>query len=102
MTPSSVPKDVVHYVVWSRRPFTHADTVAPPIVARVTQDGLWGFTGGPERPVKLDDPHSELLKLASGEIHTFVSKLWDTKDWETAWFLNPPVSFGIWQSRDTP
>lgn len=86
----TVPEGVVHYVIWSRRPFTHNETVAPPVRARVEQDGLWGFTGGEDR-LKSDDPHAELMRLAAAEIQTFISTSWDVRFWETAWFMNPPV-----------
>lgn len=85
---------------------------------RVLQDGLWGFTGSlapPPSPetlpeclgalaewgvtidklVRSPEPTPEervLLEGLASEVDTFVRKLWKENEWETAWFVNPPVS----------
>ena len=33
----------------------------------------------------------ELVRQAGSEIETFVKRRWCERDWETAWFVNPPV-----------
>ena len=35
------------------------------------------------------------LKRAGHEIHEFVRNRWVDHEWETAWFVNPPVSYII-------
>ncbi|SCZ97802.1 BZ3500_MvSof-1268-A1-R1_Chr3-3g06380 [Microbotryum saponariae] len=99
----SVPKDVVHYVVWVPTPLFHADlcrpvttsteSSAPPTKSveaksdsdsweQVKRNGLGGRTGaggesnddvGPER-----------------EIMAFVKERWSEEEYDTLWFANPP------------
>ena len=90
----------------------------PSIAARLGQDGLWGFTGLDSPPpspstlpsclpaladwgVTMDklitspkgsDEEEELVRKAGDEIATFVKRRWNEDEWETAWFVNPPVS----------
>ena len=85
---------------------------------RILQDGLWGFTGANAPPpspslvptflpaladwgITMDkliisskgtDEEEELVKDAGKEIHTFIKRRWVEREWETAWFVNPPVS----------
>ena len=88
------------------------------ISARLHQDGLWGFTGNespPPSPSTLpeslgalsewgitmeklvrsprgtDEEEREVRKYGE-EIEKFVKRRWDPREWETAWFVNPPVS----------
>ncbi|SCV74669.1 BQ2448_7698 [Microbotryum intermedium] len=97
----SVPKDVVHYVVWVPTPLFHADLCRPVITStessapppeshgsesdlweQVKRNGLGGRTGaggdtkddvGPER-----------------EMSAFVKDRWNEDEYETLWFANPP------------
>lgn len=39
------------------------------------------------------DEEEELVRLAGQEINNFICKRWNEKEWETAWFVNPPVSW---------
>lgn len=39
------------------------------------------------------DEEEELVRRAGAEVDRFVRKRWDEDVWETAWFVNPPVSF---------
>ena len=99
-------------------PIYHVDLVAETIQTRIDQDGLWGFTGNdlpPPSPcnlpscisklaewgitmdnmVKSEPPTEEekdLLQKAGREVHRYVKNRWIEKEWETAWFVNPPVS----------
>ena len=34
----------------------------------------------------------ELVRRAGSEIDKFVRQRWNEREWETAWFVNPPVS----------
>jgi hypothetical protein len=111
----SVPSDVEHWLIWTTLP------IFPPIpsaiATRVAQDGLWGFTGSASPPpspstlptclpslaewgVTLDSmvisppanaEEQEMLADAAREIDTFVRRTWVEEEWETAWFVNPPV-----------
>ena len=84
------------------------------------QDGLWGFTGyPPDSPPPspsllptclpaLSDwcvTEASLIRTPCGteeeetavreaglEVHKFVIATWKEREWETAWFVNPPVS----------
>ena len=38
------------------------------------------------------DEEEELVRKAGDEIATFVKRRWNEDEWETAWFVNPPVS----------
>ena len=99
-------------------PIYHPDLVDPSIQARIDQDGLCGFTGNdlpPPSPSNLpsclpalaewgitketmivSEPATEEQKLlidrAGKEVHRFIKNRWKESDWETAWFVNPPVS----------
>jgi hypothetical protein len=99
-------------------PIYHLDLVADTIKTRIDQDGLWGFTGSdlpPPSPsnlpscisklaewgvtmdkmIKSEPPSEEetiLIQKAGREVHRYVKNRWVEKEWETAWFVNPPVS----------
>lgn len=88
----TVPEGVSHYVVWSRLPLVHTDIIPPEVWDRVQFDGLWGFVGSETR-LKNDGPDAPLLKAAAKEIDTFIRNLWVESEWESAWFMNPPVRF---------
>lgn len=90
----------------------------PSIRPRVEQDGLWGFTGSlipPPSPSLLPqclpsladwgitegklvrspkgtDEEEALVKQAGADIEEFIKRRWVEREWETAWFVNPPVS----------
>jgi hypothetical protein len=38
------------------------------------------------------DEEEGLVKCAGREVQAFVKKRWNETEWETAWFVNPPVS----------
>ena len=113
----SVPTEVEHTLVWTKMPIYHPDLVADIIKPRIDQDGLWGFTGNnlpPPSPsnlpscisklaewgttmdkmIKSELPTEEenvLIQMAGREVHRYVKNRWVEEDWETAWFVNPPV-----------
>jgi hypothetical protein len=112
-----VPEDVEHTLIWARLPIFHPAIIPEEIAARVEQDGLWGFTGSsspPPSPSTLPsclpalaewgitmaslvrspqgtESEEVAIKRASHEIHQFVRSRWAESEWETAWFVNPPV-----------
>ncbi|PFH49948.1 hypothetical protein AMATHDRAFT_4425 [Amanita thiersii Skay4041] len=114
--PYSVPPEIEHHLIWSRVPIIHSDIVPKSIWKRVEQDGLWGFTGLTEPPpspsllpscidalsewgITLDtmvvsqrgtEDEEALIVNAGKEIDTFIKQRWPEKEWETAWFVNPP------------
>lgn len=52
----------------------------------------WGTT--PETMIKSAPPTEdelELLKKAAAPTQEFVMSLWVEREWEAAWFVNPPV-----------
>ena len=117
LSSSLVPLEVEHSLIWTRAPIFHEDLIAPCISARIEQDGLCGFTGlvsPPPSPTTLPSclpalsewgiametlirsekgtPQEEALVLRAGEeVQNFVRKRWIETEWETAWFVNPPV-----------
>ncbi len=114
----SVPMDVEHTVIWTKVPIYHPDLVHESIKARIDQDGIWGFTGNNSPPpspsnlpaclpslsewgttmhmlVRSTPPTLEeaaLVEKASSEVQRYVRNRWSETEWETAWFVNPPVS----------
>ncbi|KAH9851714.1 hypothetical protein C2E23DRAFT_732402 [Lenzites betulinus] len=117
--PYSVPADIEHTLIWSRVPIFPPDLPPPTessLSARLHQDGLWGFTGTdspPPSPSTLPECLPALadwgvtmeklvrsprgteeeergVKLYGLEIETFVKRRWNEREWETAWFVNPP------------
>lgn len=114
----SVPTEVEHTLIWTKMPIYHPDLVADTIKTRIYQDGLWGFTGSdlpPPSPsnlpscisklaewditmdklIKSEPPTEEeaiLIQRAGREVHRYIKNRWIEKEWETAWFVNPPVS----------
>jgi len=116
--PYSVPIEVEHTLIWSRVPIFHPALIPAEIDARVQQDGLCGFTGNEEPPPSpstlpeclpalsewgitmeklIRSPRSspeieEMVKNAGKEVNDFVKRRWVESEWETAWFINPPVS----------
>jgi hypothetical protein len=122
----AVPVDVEHTLIWTRIPIFHPDLVHESIKARIDQDGLWGFTGTDTPPpspsdiatclpsladwgitmdnlIRSSPPTLEeavLIKDAGREVHRYVQNRWSETEWETAWFVNPPVSYILrWHLR---
>lgn len=88
------------------------------VTARLQQDGIWGFTGSNEPPpspsllpqslgplsewgVTLDkliiSPRGSAeeevaIRMVGNEVAKFIKNRWKEDEWETAWFVNPPVS----------
>ena len=102
-------------------PIYHLDLVADSTIkTRIDQDGLcqWGFTGSDLPPppqsnfpscisklaewgvtmdkmIKSEPPTEEetvLIQRAGSEVYRYVKNRWIEREWETAWFVNPPVS----------
>lgn len=44
------------------------------------------------RSNKGTEEEEELVKKAGWEVNEFVKRRWKEDRWETAWFVNPPVS----------
>lgn len=113
----AVPPEVEHSLIWSRAPFFCLDIVPESIRKRIGYYGVWGFTGSVELPPppstlpdcigalsewgmtldKLKIPptcNSEdeaLLQDVGRELGIFIVGRWPEDEWETAWFVNPPV-----------
>lgn len=109
---------IEHTLVWTSLPVLPPDLPAS-ITPRIHQDGLWGFTGSkspPPSPSLLPQclpalsewnvtanklvrspkgtyEEEALVKKAGEGIDQFVRKRWSEREWETAWFVNPPVCF---------
>ena len=120
---SPVPSDVEHIVVWTKLPIIHPSLVDPRIKDVVNQIGLTGCTGLDGPPPSLADelpgalpalaawkiteddaklmPNAEkltpeeraLMKEAGREVEQFILERWKEDEWETCWFVNPPVSW---------
>jgi hypothetical protein len=48
-----------------------------------------------DKMIKSEPPSEEetiLIQKAGREVHRYVKNRWVEKEWETAWFVNPPVS----------
>lgn len=114
----AVPPEIEHSLVWTKLAIMHPSLIDPSIAARVDQDGLWGFTGEtspPPSPSAVADSLPALaewgvtmeklirsprpsadeqvhLARACGEVDTYIRRRWEEAEWETAWFVNPPVS----------
>lgn len=54
------------------------------------------------RSEKGTEEEEALVRRAGEEVHNFIKKRWAEAQWETAWFVNPPVSgtFIIFQRSD--
>ena len=113
----AVPIDVEHTLIWTKVPIYHPNLVHETIAARIEQDGLWGFSGidsPPPSPSKLPSclpaleewgitmdklirsappslEEADLVEKAGSEVHRYVKNRWTETQWETAWFVNPPV-----------
>ncbi|KAI0712448.1 hypothetical protein C8Q76DRAFT_621600 [Earliella scabrosa] len=117
--PYSVPPEIEHSLIWTRLPIFPPSLPPPsesPLSARLHQDGLWGFTGSdspPPSPSELPDclpalsewgitmdklirsprgtdEEEQQVKSYGAEIETFIKRRWAEREWETAWFVNPP------------
>jgi hypothetical protein len=112
-----VPTDVEHSLIWTRRPIINFNDVPPKITTRLHHDGLWGFTGSlspPPSPSTLPSclpaltewgitmdklvcspkgtvEEEEMVRMVGSEVDRFVRNRWVEREWETAWFVNPPV-----------
>ena len=115
----AVPLEIEHSLVWSRVPIFHAALIPPAVNSRVQQDGLCGFTGSTDstesfpslesclpaladwgvtmdelvRSVTISDAENAMVEDAGREVREFVKRRWKENQWETAWFVNPPVGF---------
>jgi len=117
--PYSVPPFIEHYLIWTILPII-PDDLPSIIKPRLLQDGLWGFSGyAPDSPPQSPSLLSACLpalsdwcvteesltrtprgteeeeiavREAGSEVHKFVTTTWKEREWETAWFVNPPVS----------
>ena len=106
-------------MIWTVLPII-PDDVPSIIKTRLHQDGLWGFTGyAPDSPPpspsllpaclpalsdwgvteasltrtpRGTEEEEIAVREAGSEVHKFVTKTWKEREWETAWFVNPPVS----------
>lgn len=100
-------------------PVFHPALIPPAINARIQQDGLCGFTGSMDtvdnlpslesclpaladwgitadkliRSPRGSEEEETMVRNAGKEVHEFVKRRWKESQWETAWFVNPPVSF---------
>jgi hypothetical protein len=115
---TTVPAEIEHTLIWTKLPLIHPGLVHPSISARIEQDGIWGFTGAvtpPPPPSDLsiymgalrDEWGMSIDKLTISseptaeerrhidhvgrEVAAFVRRRWNESQWETAWFVNPPV-----------
>ncbi|KAG1799437.1 uncharacterized protein HD556DRAFT_128290 [Suillus plorans] len=114
--PYSVPIEIEHTLIWSRVPIFHPDLIPAEVDTRIQQDGLCGFTGTNELPpspstlpeclpalaewgITMEklvrsprgNPEIEdMVRNAGREIDGFVKRRWVEREWETAWFVNPP------------
>ncbi|OBZ68957.1 N-acetylglucosamine-induced protein 1 [Grifola frondosa] len=113
--------EIEHALIWTRLPIfppTLPDPSESPLSARLHQDGLWGFTGTsspppspstlpaclpalaewgvtPDKLVRSPRPTEEEereIRAYGRDIDEFVKRRWVEREWETAWFVNPPVS----------
>ncbi|KAH9047673.1 hypothetical protein EDB84DRAFT_1460551 [Lactarius hengduanensis] len=115
--PYSVPSFIEHYLIWTVLPILPPN-LPPLIEPRLLQDGLWGFTGYPEnspppspsqllaclpaltdwgiteasliRSTRGTEKEETAVREAGSEVHRFVVATWKEREWETAWFVNPP------------
>ncbi|TFY72595.1 hypothetical protein EVG20_g415 [Dentipellis fragilis] len=115
--PYSVPGNIEHTLIWTVLPIFPPD-LPPSIRPRLLQDGLWGFTGlspdsPPPSPSKLPsclpalaewgvtekslvrsppgtEEDNKLVREVGSEVQNFVCAKWSEREWETAWFVNPP------------
>ena len=100
-------------------PIFHPAVIPPAVDARIQQDGLCGFTGSTDHTKSLpslesclpaladwgvsmdklirsprgSEEEETMVKNAGKEVHEFVMRRWKEDEWETAWFVNPPVRF---------
>lgn len=115
-----VPPEIEHVLIWTRLPIVPTD-LPPSLVPRVHQDGLWGFTGNTSPPPSPSvipqfihalydwgatvekmicsprgtDEEEEAVRHAGRECEKFIKERWVEREWETAWFVNPPVSLPL-------
>ncbi|KAH9080391.1 hypothetical protein EDB83DRAFT_2339164 [Lactarius deliciosus] len=115
--PYSVPSFIEHYLIWTVLPILPPN-LPPLIEPRLLQDGLWGFTGYPAdspppspsqllaclpaltdwgiteasliRSTRGTEEEETAVREAGSEVHRFVVATWKEREWETAWFVNPP------------
>jgi len=115
--PYSVPPSIEHHLIWTVLPILPPDL--PSIIKpRLLQDGLWDFTGytayspppSPSllsgclpalsdwgvteasliRSPRMTEEEEIAVREAGSEVHKFVIATWKEREWETAWFVNPP------------
>lgn len=115
--PYSVPSFIEHYLIWTVLPILPPN-LPPLIKPRLLQDGLWGSTGYPAdtpsqspsqllaclpalsdwgiteasltRSTRGTEEEEIAVREAGSEVHKFIVAIWKERDWETAWFVNPP------------
>jgi len=42
------------------------------------------------RSQKATEEEEEMVRRCGKEVHAFVQRRWPEREWETAWFVNPP------------
>ncbi|PWN52770.1 hypothetical protein IE53DRAFT_311455 [Violaceomyces palustris] len=106
--PYSVPREVEHFVVWSKLPILHPDLIPERFLSGVEKDEVWEYMrgkglSGTIKRVDNDECKSKIhvctpqqgdltaaIKEASKEIVDFSIKYWDLNRCEIAFFANPP------------
>ena len=78
------------------RGFTGSDLPPPSssnLPSCISKLAEWGVTM--DNMIRSEPPTEEesiLIQKAGREVHRYVKNRWVEKEWETAWFVNPPVS----------
>jgi len=115
--PYSIPMKIEHTLIWTVVDIMPPN-IPEPLRPRIHQDGLWGFSGysrdsPPPSPSLLPEclpaladwgvtedklvrspkgtkEEEQIVRNAGQEIQTFIERRWNEREWETAWFVNPP------------
>jgi len=49
------------------------------------------------RSQKGTEEEEAMVRRAGHEVHEFVKNRWVESEWETAWFVNPPVRYSVFR-----
>ncbi|KAH8924052.1 hypothetical protein BT69DRAFT_1349735 [Atractiella rhizophila] len=83
--PYSIPRDALHYVIWTPHRLAPSPDACSPTIEQVRRVGIAGFSGFTEASGNVKKVPEEGKEMAA-----MIKRLFPEATWEVCWFWNPP------------